>query len=315
MNTAILFLIFNRPDTTARVFETIRAARPTKLYVAADGPRPAKGEDEQRACRLTRSIVLDNIDWPCEVHTLLRSENLGCGMSPYSAMQWFFANQTEGIVIEDDCLAHADFFTFCEEMLEKYRNNDTIRVIAGANYDFYDKQTADSYYFSAFPIIGAWAGWRRSWDGYEFDITKLRFTDYYKRISYYFKNWKQRLYWIYAFVNIKFELLKKGNQISFWDYQLTMAIWEGRGLNIIPNYSTIQNIGFRADATHTTIEDPQIANRPAMSIMPLTYPTTVERNNLYDTLYVEKRLYWPTLPISLGKLLLRYALYRIRHKR
>ena len=132
--TPILFVIFNRPDTTKRVFESIRKIRPAKFYIAADGPRPTK-EGESKLCEETRNITED-IDWPCEVHRKYSEQNLGCKKGVSSAITWFFDNVEEGVILEDDCLPDPSFFSFCEELLSKYRNTDKVKMISGDNFQF-----------------------------------------------------------------------------------------------------------------------------------------------------------------------------------
>ena len=129
MKSAILFIIFKRPDTTKRVFERIREAQPPRLYIAADGPRSNKpGEAEK--CAAARKVV-ETIDWPCEVHRLYRDENLGCGKGVSSAITWFFEHEEQGIIIEDDILPHIDFFKYCDEMLDRYKDDERIQMVCG----------------------------------------------------------------------------------------------------------------------------------------------------------------------------------------
>jgi len=145
--TPILFIIFNRLETTKQAFEAIRAAQPTHLFVAADGARTDRvGEAE--LCREVREYVLNSIDWECEVKTLFRDENLGCGLGPATAISWLFEQVEEGIILEDDCLPHSDFFGYCTELLERYRNNDRIAVIGGNNFQDGKVYGKASYYFS-----------------------------------------------------------------------------------------------------------------------------------------------------------------------
>ena len=140
-STAILFIIFNRPNTTQQVFKRIREAQPKRLYVAADGPR---NETEQLRCEETRAIV-SKIDWDCELHTRFLDENQGCDSHCLQAITWFFENEPEGIVLEDDCLPARSFFGFCSELLEKYRNDNRIGHITGGNYQFGEKRGNGSY--------------------------------------------------------------------------------------------------------------------------------------------------------------------------
>src|SRR5690349_2048344 len=134
MKSAILFLVFNRPETTARVFEAIRAAQPPRLYVAADGPRASRiGESER--CDLTRRIA-SAVDWPCDITTLFRAANLGCKNAVSSAISWFFEHEEEGVILEDDCLPDPSFFRYCDELLAHYRDDTRIGLISGNNFQF-----------------------------------------------------------------------------------------------------------------------------------------------------------------------------------
>ena len=127
-NTPVLFIIFNRPDPTFKVFEEIRKAKPLKLYIAADGPRNHKPGDKEK-CEKTRQVI-NLIDWDCQIRTLLRENNLGCKIAPSSAITWFFENEEAGIILEDDCLPNQSFFLFCQELLYKYKDNNKIMHIS-----------------------------------------------------------------------------------------------------------------------------------------------------------------------------------------
>jgi len=132
LNTAVLFLVFNRLDTTTQVFEEIRKAQPPRLYVASDGPRDSR-ENEQTVVDEVRDFILANIDWPCEIHRLFRDKNLGCKTAVSSAIDWFFEHEESGIILEDDCLPDPSFFRFCEEMLVKYDTDERIMHVTGIN--------------------------------------------------------------------------------------------------------------------------------------------------------------------------------------
>ena len=171
LTTPVLFLVFNRPDTTEKVFEAIRQAKPQKLFVAADGPRGNRlGEKEK--CEQVRKIAT-TVDWDCEVKTLFREKNLGCKFAVSSAIDWFFKNVEEGIVLEDDCLPSQSFFWFCQELLERYRNDERVMLIGGNNrgVDFLKNH---SYFFSKYVQIWGWATWRRSWEKYDSKIRKWK---------------------------------------------------------------------------------------------------------------------------------------------
>jgi hypothetical protein len=131
LKTPVALIIFKRPDTTERVFETIRQAKPPKLLVVADGPRTDQpGEAEK--CAATRAII-DRVDWDCEVLKNYSDSNLGCGLRPATGISWVFEQVEEAIVLEDDCVPHPTFFRFCEELLEYYRHDERIMSISGIN--------------------------------------------------------------------------------------------------------------------------------------------------------------------------------------
>ena len=159
--SAVLFVVFNRPDTTKRVFEAIRLAKPKRLYITTDGPRPNMPDDVQ-LCKQTREIV-SVVDWDCEVKTLFREENAGCKNGVSAAINWFFDHEEEGIILEDDCLPANSFFKFCDTLLEKYRYDTRVRHITGCNLQFGKKWGDASYYFSNLTNGWGWASWRRAW--------------------------------------------------------------------------------------------------------------------------------------------------------
>jgi hypothetical protein len=167
----ILFLVFNRPETTARVFEAIRNAKPSRLYIAADGPRDFI-YNEYAVCAKTREIA-SRVDWDCDVETLFRAENLGCKAAVSSAISWFFSHEEEGIILEDDCLPCESFFYFTTILLEKYRHDERIAHIAGSNFQDGKKVGDGSYYFSDLYNIWGWATWKRVWKDYDAELRLL----------------------------------------------------------------------------------------------------------------------------------------------
>ena len=167
--TPVLFIIFNRVETTKRVFEAIRNVRPLKLYVAADGPRPGNDADKVN-CDEVRKII-DDVDWPCEIKTLFQDQNLNCGRAPSTAITWFFEHEEEGIILEDDCLPSTSFFRFCHELLAYYRHDNRVMHIGGNNFlEGWQKDPDYSYYFSRSGHIWGWATWRRAWQTFDFDM-------------------------------------------------------------------------------------------------------------------------------------------------
>ena len=168
LETAILILLFNRPETTIRVFDKISQIKPQRLYIASDGPRK-NIDGEKEKVKKVREIAT-RVDWPCEVKTLFRNENLGCKKGVSSAITWFFEQEEQGIILEDDCVPNLDFFTFCESLLDRYAEDERVSVITGNNFQNNKWRGDASYYFSKYNHCWGWASWRRSWKDYQGDI-------------------------------------------------------------------------------------------------------------------------------------------------
>lgn len=256
-DTPILFLIFNRPNTTKQVFEKIREIQPAKLFVAGDGPRIAKN-GEAELCKITREIITKGIDWECEVQYLFREENLGCGVAVSAAITWFFSNVEEGIILEDDTIPDISFFNYAASLLDKYRyDSEVYHISANTFHSFSDNKANDSsYYFSKFPFIWGWATWRRAWEKYEYTLLKSSSPLMVKEwIAQNFTNADIRNYWYNVFLNVA------SKDAGFtWDYQWFFSIWKNNGKVILPSQNLVTNIGWGANATHTTENDHHLAN-------------------------------------------------------
>ena len=165
-SSPVLFIIYNRPETTRQTFEAIKNVQPQRLYIAADGPKTNK---DIPLCAETKEI-LQSINWLCDIKTLFRENNLGCKKAVSSAISWFFDQEEMGIILEDDCLPAVDFFIFCDEMLQKYKDKDEISIISGCNFQHGKKRGDFSYYFSHLTHIWGWASWRRVWNDYSLNM-------------------------------------------------------------------------------------------------------------------------------------------------
>lgn len=275
--TPILFLIFNRPETTRTVFETIRGSRPAYLYIAADGPRAQK-TGEKEVCADLRNEILAKIDWPCEVKTLFREKNLGCKLAVSSALDWFFENVEEGIILEDDCLPDRSFFQFCQELLEKYRTDDRIAMISG-NHFGNDKLGSADYYFTKIPHIWGWATWRRTWNDYDLGMSKYPAFKENGEIKNIWLDKKVQNYWVDIFGEVY------DDKIDTWDYQLTFSVFLNKKLCVCPNVNLVSNIGFGKDFTNTVIIDKRVTNISLEKInFPLVHPKQVEYSEKNDYL-------------------------------
>ncbi|ATC62890.1 nucleotide-diphospho-sugar transferase [Nibricoccus aquaticus] len=284
MKSPLLFLIFNRPDTTATVFSRIREARPTRLYIAADGPRATR-PDEARHCADTRAIATA-IDWPCQVTTLFRDKNLGCKEAVSSAIDWFFSHEEEGIILEDDCVPAPDFFPFCDTLLAHHRHDHRIRHIAGCNFQQGTTRGDGSYYFSNLTHVWGWASWRRAWHDYDKDLARYTEDEIFEQLETRFHDPLLAAAWLEMAVSIK----KK--TVDTWDIQLAVTNLMHGGLSIIPNVNLISNIGFDSRATHTlSATDPKNA-QPIGALGEIRHPSTPVADLAADlhTLHTEIKL-------------------------
>jgi hypothetical protein len=280
LRAPVAFFVFNRPDTTIRVFEAIAATKPPKLLVVADGPRRDR-TSEAALCRQVRSTI-ERVDWDCEVLTNFSDENLGCRQRIATGLDWVFQTVEEAVVLEDDCLPHPSFFEFCDELLERYRDDERVMGISGDNFQP-RRLTQASYYFSRFTHVWGWATWRRAWRHYDErmrlwpafrEARALEAVVHPRSVGY----WSDVLNGVYE------------NRIDTWDYQWTFACWTQGGLTILPAVNLVSNIGFRTDATHTTAAS-ALAELPAFEMpFPLTHPSFV-LPDLQADLYTQRSQY------------------------
>jgi hypothetical protein len=265
MKTPVAFIIFKRPDTTKKVFEAIRQAKPPKLLVVADGPRSDRpGEAEK--CAATRAII-DGIDWECEVLTNYSDVNLGCKLRISSGLDWVFSLVEEAIILEDDCLPHPNFFPFCEELLEIYRYDNRIAVISGQNVQFGRKRTDYSYYFSRYNHCWGWASWRRAWQHYDYDMKLWPLVKENRWLKDILQDEGAVKFW-----NEIFQKAYEG-KINTWDYQWTFSCWIQNYLSILSNVNLISNIGFGNGGTNTKISTSIFSEIPTKELsFPLKHP-------------------------------------------
>jgi hypothetical protein len=266
LNTAVLFLVFNRLDTTKQVFEEIKKAKPPRLYIAADGPRADK-EVEAEKVTAVRDFIMQNIDWECDVETLFRDENLSCKYAVSGAIDWFFDNEEMGIILEDDVVPTQSFFWFCEKMLNMYKHDERIMMIGGTNYyiDTREKFQKD-YFFSRHFGIWGWASWRRAWSKYDVSMKSWRsdiqpediaFVSDEKYIQKHFEN--------------TFDLT------IHWDVVWVYTCLFNYGLCLTPSINMISNVG--VDGAHASgktdshfLQTKNFKNIDDIKINTLVYP-------------------------------------------
>jgi len=243
MRSPVLLLIFNRPALTGTALACIRQARPPRLYIAADGPRKDR-DGEAALCKEAREAAT-RVDWPCEVLTLFRDANMGGPRAIPEAINWFFSREEEGVILEDDIVAHADFFAFCDALLEKYRHHPNIMHITGNNFQLGLRHGDASYFFSKIPHTWGWATWARAWKQFKPVISRAEIEAFIKHT----------LLAIAPAGELGYvpEMMRRcaGDAVGHWDARWWYAVAAHDGLVPTPNMPLTRNIGYGEDATHT----------------------------------------------------------------
>jgi hypothetical protein len=296
LTTAVAFIIFNRPDTAARVFAEIAKVKPPKLLVVGDGPRSNRAGEADKVA-VTRAI-LARVDWDCEVLTNFSEVNLGCKKRVSSGIDWIFEQVEEAIILEDDCLPDPSFFRYCQEMLERYRDDKRVGTISGDNFQFGRSYGSDSYYFSKYVHVWGWASWRDRWqDSYDVAMGNWPRVRDGGRLADMVGDAREAVYWKKIF-----ERVHQG-QIDTWDYQWVFANWLSGRASVLPSVNLISNIGFDQNATHTTGES-ELANMAVKPMQfPLVHPVGFFRNMRADHFSEEKCFRVPLWKRVRGKLL------------
>jgi hypothetical protein len=304
-HTPIVFLIFNRPETTRRVFNQIRRARPPKLLVVADGPRMDRASDVD-LCAETRDAV-KNVDWPCQVLTRFCERNLGCRENVSLGLDWAFEQLEEAIILEDDCLPDPTFFPFCDELLERYRDEPRVAQICGSNYQQGNRRTAFSYYFSRHAHIWGWATWRRSWQLRDLAMSnwpQIRDSDWLRQ---YTDDSAAAFYWRKMFDDSH---KQDRDSLNSWAVPWTFSCWRRGAVSIIPEANLVSNIGYSGSGTHTSASTAKNQTEVGPMKFPLQHPPVIQANIEADrfteeTFYfgqdLPQRLFWKLrVPLSIS---------------
>lgn len=292
IDVSVLLIFFTRPDTFEKVFEKVKEARPSKLFLACDGAR--SGEDE-RKIELCKQIAED-IDWNCEVYKNYAEKNMGCGMRPQTAITWAFQFTESLIILEDDCVPHNSFFRYMEEMIERYKNDERIGVLSGFNH-FENWDCGDySYFFTKNgPLAGAWATWKRVWDSYSYSVEEIK-DPLVKRLirnNINFKRAKKQKIKLWEKTNLR---IQKNEKISYWDIQFSFLKYYQSYLAVVPEFSIASNIGLGEGSTHAVNAKnimPTVFFAPNKNLQfPLRHPPFVICDHDYDKL-LDKRWVCP----------------------
>ncbi len=271
-NLPVLFIIFNRPEIAIRSFKSIRTFRPKQVFIACDGPRIYK-LGEQTLVTKTRNIILNAIDWDCNVQTLFQDKNIGCGLGVYTAINWFFENVEYGVILEDDCIAQQSFFKYAYEMLNRYKDDERIGMIAGTN-PISSNKNSYSIIFSKYKSCWGWGTWKRSWKNMDLEMSWRKTVEANNIIHNCGYKGKDVDIWKY-----KLKCIDKC-YVSAWDWQWYFSLSAQNQLCIYPKYNQISNIGDDVSATHTSFSDITIPSKALK--FPLVIPKYIAPNASFD---------------------------------
>ncbi|MDA9962739.1 hypothetical protein N9D63_07620 [Opitutales bacterium] len=279
MNTPIAFIVYKRPDTTRRVFETIRQARPPRLYLIADGP---KSPDLKSKCREVRQIVESGIDWNCELNRIYSDKNLGCARRVQTGLDLVFEQEDQAIILEDDTLPDPSFFTFCEELLFRYKYTESVFHIAGMNMFPQLFTGENSYCFTSIANMWGWATWSRAWKHYD-----LQMPDWNNENKKQFLSKWCLTRSLQKDMGSMFDLHCDNDDPWTWDYQWFYACWRNNGLAVISSRNIVSNIGIGPDATHTVTDSPVdlYPDKLQSQSFPLIHPNTIQRDFSFEKNY------------------------------
>lgn len=271
MNTPVVLLVFNRPDHTEQVFDRIRQAKPSKLFIVADAPRPNRPGEAQR-CEAVKAI-LDRVDWDCTVYKNYAETHLGCKQRISSGLHWVFEQVEDAIILEDDCLPDLSFFSFCESLLDRYRHDSRVMMISGNNFQFDRPRSTYDYYFSRYTLIWGWATWRRAWQKFDGTMQHWKHLRDHHWLDSFLDDARSVRYWTGLFDSVE------QGEFDTWDVAWTYSCWTQNGLSIVPSHNLVSNIGFDPFANNTIDISSRFNHTPTQPIqLPLRHPPLMIRN-------------------------------------
>ncbi len=278
LDVPVLFCIFNRPELTRQVFARIRAAQPKMLLVVSDAARDDR-EDEDDQVAQARAVIA-GVDWECEVKTNFADQNMGCKARIATGISWAFEHAEELIILEDDCLPDPTFFSYCAELLTRFRDQPEVMMISGNNFQP-TSRTEASYYFSHWTHIWGWATWKRAWQHFDADVSDWPQRKPNNFFADIFPSATDQQHWQQVMDN------QHAGLIDTWDFPWTYACWKSKGLTVLPDQNLVKNIGFGIDATHTTDAESRLAGLPTYPMLEITHPARIKRHEVADQYTLE----------------------------
>jgi GT2 family glycosyltransferase len=298
LQTPVALIIFNRPESAARVFAEIAKVKPRRLFVFADGPRPSRVRDAE-LCAAARQVV-ERVDWDCEVTRDFAPVNLGPHRRIVSGLNAAFQQVEDLIVLEDDCVPHPTFFRFCEELLEQYRHDERVMHIAGTHLQAQNRRsTPYSYTFSRWNLVWGWATWRRAWQHFDLEVRRwpeVRETSF---LTDFLKDARA----VKEYRGFFDDLYNRPGRNDGWDYAWSFACWSQSGFTLLPSTTLVENIGFGPDSTHFPgrPDDPRGRLTAEAMLFPLVDPPCVVQDREADDFIIQHCVIQPQ-PSVLGRL-------------
>lgn len=286
IKTPVVLIAFNRPETTKKAFEAIRSVQPKKLFVAIDGARDHK-PDEAALCKEVLEIT-KNIDWDCEAQYLVREKNLGCKYGVTGGISWALENEESVIVIEDDIVPVPSFFSFAEELLEKYKNEDNIVMISGNNYTPLDS-VKDDYTFSQYGHIWGWATWKNKWEKFNVEVPEIynAVETHFDKMQFITK--QERNFFSKYFTKLASRM--KAKTENAWGPQFMFYRFNNNLLSIVPNVNLASNIGensSRAEDNHSKPMEHYYASDSNFRLK--KHPENIAWNKEYDAYHFKNHI-------------------------
>lgn len=285
MKKPVAVIIYNRSKYLSQLIESIREYKPKKVYIIGDG---WKNNQDKMNVLTTRKFIENNIDWNCKIVKFYSEKNLGLRRRVVSGLNMVFEIEESVIILEDDLVVDPSFYTFCEELLEKYKKNEKISCISGNNFQFGEYLPSQSYFFSRYVHSWGWATWARAWKKYDDDLIYLKTMKDKHILRDILDGMIKEWYWLTIFY------LVKKNKFDSWAYRWSYSNFYYQALSISPSQNLVSNLGYGRGATNTRLKN-KVMNLPTFKVkFPLSHPRSISAdikadNNTFRNLYFRPR--------------------------
>jgi hypothetical protein len=274
--------VFNRSDLTELAVNNLRVVKPYYIYVSADGPREGHPTDSTN-CQAVREVV-KTIDWPCELKVRFLDHNQGCGRAVAGAIDWFFSNVEEGIILEDDTLPIPYFFLFAKEMLEKFRSDERVFMVSGTN--MYPEVTKDlNFFFTRTPSAWGWATWRRAWNHYDYEMKNWTDNESRSKVRRKIHGRILRSYLTDCFDDVV------NQKVDTWDYQWMFSSVSNSGMGVTSGANLVTNIGISGTHSKATTKSHFLSTSTDFALDDIKVsPRDVSPFERHDNRFLARRL-------------------------